>query len=142
MWRAKTQNHQQKITKKMIQLLLLRKEQDSRTKNKKQIKKKERNLVCKMMKVNKVLVQQYKEKYIRNNGVSVCVWRWRWWWIGEVHFWRRKNLKRLFVTNSIISLTTSKRLLRLLQYLCWQYYTIYINNSLEVGNEIIEFVTI
>ena len=57
----------------MIQLLLLRKEQDSRTKNKKQIKKKERNLVCKMMKVNKVLVQQYKEKYIRNNGVSVCV---------------------------------------------------------------------
>jgi len=57
----------------MIQLQLLRKEQDSRTKNKKQIKKKERNFVCKMMKVNKVLVQQYKEKYVRNNGEGVCV---------------------------------------------------------------------
>ena len=56
----------------MTQLLLLRKEQDSRTKNKKQTKKKERNLVCKMMKVNKVLVQ-YREKYVRNNGVGVCV---------------------------------------------------------------------
>jgi len=25
------------------------------------------------MKVNKVVVQQYKEKYVRNNGVGVCV---------------------------------------------------------------------